>query len=367
MLTVRKSPVGAVWAKGPLGPVSAAERATNDEQIALVCYECENPVKFTREHQRILCGIPTTVREFFSHVRNSTCSGGGEGALHKASKDVRNVSYYDFCRVCAGKVYITIPGTRAEGGEQDLWLDGTKWRPDVSYFDAEGKVVGAVEIFSTHKISEQKAFAYTNAGIAWVEVDATAHLHAGVGTGPKELRVLRSAFEWVTDRVCESCIPGETENARVAEEARVRAAVEKQVALRADNESKARALARLKVVLPDEERALVEQFLAWRSVQGLPCTDQEYLPQKIDQPNLILKLPKHKGEHIDVVFEEDAGYVFWLVKSDADVHRELRARAKELTVGVCEVCFEGTGSKEAWKTMCSGCFRHSKKARGNLS
>ena len=352
--------------------MSAAERTTDNKQTALVCYECEKPVKFTHEHKRTICGIPTPVRAFFSHVSNSTCSGGGEGALHKAAKDVRNVSYYDLCRVCSKKVYIIIPGTRVEGGERDLWLDDKKWRPDVSYFDSEGKVVGAIEIFDTHKISEEKALAYTDAGIAWVEVSATAHLRASAGAGAKELLVLRSAFEWVTDRVCESCVPGETEKARVAEEAHVRVAVEKQVALRAENESKARILARLQKVLPDKECTLVEQFLAWRGVHGdgVTCPESD-LAQKVQEPNLVLTFGKHKGEHIDVVFEEEAGYVFWLNKRIQETnnplplpcHKELRARAKELIVGICEVCFEETGSSEAWKTMCSSCFRSSKKAR----
>lgn len=77
--------------------------------------------------------------------------------------------------------------------------------------------------------------------------------------------------------------------------------------------------------------------------------------------NLTVTFGKHKGKHIDVVFEEDASFVFWLVKGGAVVNKELRARAKELAVGVCEVCFGDTGHDEAWKTMCYECFRYNKR------
>jgi hypothetical protein len=345
-----------VWAQSQMGPVSVDE-VTAQSRTDLVCYECAQPVQYTRAHNRLVNGITYPVRAFFSHV-SKPCGGGGEGILHKASKDVRGVAYFDLCRICRDKTYISIWGTRVDG-ERNLMVDGKTWRPDVSYVDDAANFVSVVEIYDTHKSSPEKRKAYTLAGLAWVEVDATEHLLAGIEGGKKEVRVICSSFD-VTNRVCGACIIKEDEKERLASIDRIRLAGEEALEIKMENEKK---IAALKMqCFPNSERELVEEFLDWykeKHKEHPPAA----LAEKIDDPHCILGFGKYKGLHVRRVFDTDPHYLFWLKqKCNTNLHPLLRAEVEHHIEGLCEYCLEKTGAIETWKTMCRNCYRK-KRAR----
>jgi hypothetical protein len=350
---------GPVWARGSLGPIGVDEAQHRSERTDLVCYECDQSVQYTRAHDRVVGGVTYPVRAFFSHV-GASCGthGGGEGALHKASKDVRGVAYYDACRICKAKVRIAIPGVRMDG-ERNVTLGGVTWRPDVSYVDASsGNLVGAVEICHTHATSDDKARAYTQAGLPWVEVDAEEHLRASAAGAAGEVRVLRSSFD-VTDRVCGSCIIAEEERLRVESVERMRLSRAEALELKVDNDRKATALRHKMEALPDNEREIVADFMDWykeTKQRDAPAA----LVEKVDDANCILGFGKHRGCHVRRVFDADPSYIFWMVqKSSVVLHPEMRVEVLNLIDGLCSVCMEETGytvEEAVWKTMCRRCY-----------
>ena len=161
------------WAKGPSGPVQAAEGVTAE------CYDCGEAVTAVKEHKRKRDGIEHHVRSFFRHSSDSTCKG--ESWQHKAAKHrvaTTAFHFYSSCMHCIQPCKQLIGGT---AHEECMWCyDGHRHYLDVGFITS-GHVTGAVEILHTHQVDEHKRARMTTAGLKWVEVEAERILEARAG------------------------------------------------------------------------------------------------------------------------------------------------------------------------------------------
>jgi hypothetical protein len=107
-----------------------------------------------------------------------------------------------------------------------------------------------------------------------------------------------------------------------------------------------------------DERQIATAFVAWFESENKGLSPDESLVDKISRPEDVLGWGKHKGKIISDVLAEDPSYVKWISEKADGPFSSLKKRARELMVGMCHSCFEPTGNKEEWKTLCMKCFRN---------
>ena len=190
--------------------------AFGDVRNATTCYGCGGTVSWRRAHKRKRNGIAHEVSGHFFHLgeRPATCTN--ETIRHKAAKHaVKTLRVFRYDAKC-----VTCDGTISVDTAEEGWTtrDEHSWgsyRLDVAFVAADGRVGGAVEIYETHKIPDEKAETLTRDDIAWVEV-----------TAEEILRRVRLGEDFASSRVpvlrCAAVECRECENAR-AEQKRRRA------------------------------------------------------------------------------------------------------------------------------------------------
>ncbi len=173
------------------------------------CVQCGGRMALKAEHirRRKRNGIvlESKVRTHFMHTagRPDTCTN--ESIEHKVAKNIVKVQrpvVFFRCTGCERDMEIdyTCEG-RAVGREEEPLTRA--FRLDVGFVD-EGAVVGAVEVYKTHRISDEKAAALTGRGVAWVEVSAKSIIEAS--DSPAPVRALRCARD-----LCAECEAREKE------------------------------------------------------------------------------------------------------------------------------------------------------------
>ncbi|KAG5175185.1 hypothetical protein JKP88DRAFT_265941 [Tribonema minus] len=347
-----------LWARGVHGPVDAALVA--EDEGPWTCYTCAGSLRHTRSHIRNVNGLVVPLRAFFSHFRRANCEGG-ESALHLASNAVRGVQYYDVCNDCKTEFDIVIPGTPYKG-ERAVQLEGRTYRPDVSYIDASGALVGCVEICALHAISNEKAMAYTAAGLAWCEVEVRLHLEAYLATAaaaggdsssqsssaqPQRLRVLRSALGGGTFASCPSC---SAERERKEEAAAAAKAAANAVKCAAH-------LQRMHTMAPALGISnIVNEFTAFYT-QKMGHRPSVVISLAVGDPAGVVpfgrQVIRFKGQHLDAIIEDNPSFVQWLRDDCRAALYALRKRAKEMLQHRCRRCYGEL--EEDWHSLCSSC------------
>lgn len=141
------------------------------------CYGCDGVLFWRKPHKRKRNGVTFDVKGHFVHkgyLRPETCTH--ETFEHAAAKHMvkmRPVTNYTIeCDTCGENVCIETANEGSTAHEEYSWnRDEKRYQLDVA-FVTDGRVTGAVEIYKTHKIPDEKASALTDGGIAWVEVSA---------------------------------------------------------------------------------------------------------------------------------------------------------------------------------------------------
>ena len=339
-------------------PVSVSAYDGND----VTCYECTEKLVLRKSHKRMRNGIEFDVKSHFMHlggnngVISSSCTN--ESVIHKASKYVFGVSYYDVCIKCKKEACIVISGTPHV--ERTLAELPGNMRPDVTYLDDEGKVVGIVEIYHTHATVESNIDKYTDAGIAWCEVNAQEHLDA-LNLKIPRVRVRRSAFQQPCDDCCNAAVEQSKSEVAAADE-QVRDALalvtaQKRCELLCLKSTK--KLVALNEELSNIEKGYFNEFLEWFS-EKYPDSNgpSGELSEMLDDPKGVLQFGKHRGRHLNCILESDPGYISWLKdKGDAWLPSYQKKVLREITEGLCASCMEPHGHSEKWKTICRSCYR----------
>ena len=94
----------------------------------------------------------------FAHKgNNSSCTGGGEGMIHRLAKEfisenVSSFSIFNTCNRCSTTIEYTHPKNHTCVMETNI---GGR-RVDVAVFDGTGKINSCIEILDTHRVDEEK-------------------------------------------------------------------------------------------------------------------------------------------------------------------------------------------------------------------
>lgn len=143
--------------------------------VTAACYECGDMMTSVVAHKRARDGATYSVRAYFRHKSNAACSG--ESWQHQAAKHrvvAEEFGLYLLCKECGSPVHVGLTGVaQAEQSWESYYLDVG--------FSQDSTVVGAVEIWHTHAIPDEKARAMTDAKLTWVEVRAENVLRARPG------------------------------------------------------------------------------------------------------------------------------------------------------------------------------------------
>jgi hypothetical protein len=160
--------------------VTRACDASKDDLYA--CFDCGGRLTIRREHtrERSVCGVSmrSDVKAHFMHVGVRPASCSPESCAHKAAKLLVSrcpVRMVFKCPGCQGQFQVAYKGhPEAQAVEECSFAS---FKLDVG-FVYQGRVVGAVEIYKTHRISDEKATALTTEGLCWAEVCADDVLQA---------------------------------------------------------------------------------------------------------------------------------------------------------------------------------------------
>jgi hypothetical protein len=197
------------YARGPDGPVRAGETRPD---CTVSCYGCGCEMHYRSAHERTLADDrKVRVVAHFVHARKTACRGG-ESPEHWAAKHA--VAHYaalwrysHACRYCRTPVAIDVGNdARMARGEDEFPWQGLKL--DAAHLAADGALLGAVEVYKTHRNSPQKVELFTAHGVRWVEVDAM-HVLAALRdandrlTEVTELPVMASSA--MPDATCAAC------------------------------------------------------------------------------------------------------------------------------------------------------------------
>ena len=328
----------------------------------------------------------------FYHLgeRPATCTN--ETIRHKAAKHaVKNLRVFEYdvkCVSCEGMISVDTAEEGSTTHDEHSW---GSYRLDVA-FVADGRVGGAVEIYETHKIPDEKAEALTRDDIAWVEV-----------TAEEVLRRVRLGGDFSSSRVpalrcaaveCQEC---EAKRIRRTEE-KTRERIEKE----AEAERKiSRGIPRLGTRQFAEEH----EAMIWKTIEAevkkavsgrdAPVVDEvvtEKVTEMVTDARRIIedtdlyhgKHGKPTGKSVREVWEDDPAYVRWLAGYSHSVEKNARGRPAPVrnigrdrcplkcgftkhqveTAGkillekrVCYSCLDALSSHEpSWKTMCKSCY-----------
>lgn len=205
------------WALDDEGKLVHAEHTCTGK--VFTCLECKGAMARRGKYSRGItrCGVTTSipVRAHFYHRQGTLDlpSCGGESVEHRAAKLVvaRDRPKLVFrCTGCEKRFPVHYQDT-VQVGTEEVPFKGL--RLDVGFTDPTGRVAGAVEIYKTHRIGEDKATLLTASDIAWAEVSARAVLapreRGELDEGDRVIEVLRCAID-----LCGECAERE---ARIAE------------------------------------------------------------------------------------------------------------------------------------------------------
>jgi len=152
------------------------------------------------------------------HQHSTTCTGGGESAIHRAAKRLLQLhlphwKFQQHCATCATSLAPSVPpvafaalGVRAV--EEATWRT---YRLDVGVFASSSsgprRLVAALEVRHTHACEPAKVQALDDAGVPLLEVTAEAVLAAYQGTGGHVDRLGLAPLAYVVANFdCRRCI-----------------------------------------------------------------------------------------------------------------------------------------------------------------
>jgi hypothetical protein len=379
------------YARGAHGPVPA----DGNQPGELTCYVCDAPVVHVAAHPRIRGGTAFNVRAHFRHKGSgSGCNVTGESACHKAAVDAFNHTAFTFerqCVRCKGITPIMIPGSVHT--EQPWLYHDRAYRLDVGYL-VSGVVVGAVEVWWTHKTLGQKLTDLVESDLAWCEVTASV-VHDALRRGNHCLRAAtcseevcqecqEQAIQSGRDKLYEAHMSAMQEltrrSRRVAVELREAcdgyACIEQGVHNQLAQDQLACARAKESIVEAETgvRNAMLNAMIEWATEQLTSETDPDWealdvANQRAAEPQLVMAFGKHKGTHIDEIWEARDPYIVWIAgwhhghfdgnnpapstfgRTPPRVQRDY---ARSLLRGHCHVCFEELDAD--WKNRCRDCY-----------
>lgn len=345
------------WASLPNGNViSPAAYELLKDSPSLKCVVCEEKVHFRKSHKRCRNGIQRSVQSHFVH--NSSSVHSGESVEHMAAKkaivNTENLIFRFKCVGCNSYVRIHISGT-----PQEEVIFGN-YRLDVGYVDKSNKVVGAVEIYKTHRIGREKEKCLTESNIAWCEVSAEEVLN-NVHQNSSTIDVMQCA---IADARCEVCVQ-QIELERKKAEA-FTAKKEARNAMKAksfiNHWQNASNLSDM------EHYELCEKICVLLKERYDITTQVEDVEDRLLNPEGTLTFGKFCGRHLcQLMCDDKESYVRWIAgytgrrvgnrpqENDSLTPIKLRNFARDLLKGTCLRCFEATG--EDWKQWCHSCYR----------
>lgn len=385
------------WACTEQGPTHANCPSTD---IA-VCYGCKQPLDHVRSHKRSRLGTQFVVKPFYRHrtfTAPKVC-GDIESIHHMAAKDAavkyaNKLRYHYVCVECNTKVDLNIPlQQNCTASEEVTWYcpQGNKYRLDVAMISQCGKVVGAVEIYHTHRTDSNKANGLSEGNLDWCEVTAKRILDA-VENQSWTVEVVQCGFE-----VCCNCV----EKLRAKEFARLdKLRADELKSRRLVHDQRKTVLARaekdwfkLNGILPDRENeqwkdlryrvlcSVVEQA----KICGMNAETNEISKEidiVLDSEATMLTFGKHKLRTVSEVAAKDWPYLLWLGGYDfgrldenckpllrradtpgvAFVTKSIEATARSIIKNRCFVCSCHTQFSEPWKRVCVSCYKSHKRS-----
>ena len=150
----------------------------SDRPSNIVCPQCNEevcPVLPTKEDE----ATGKRIADHFRHLPDATCSvrEGGESAAHLNAKafltqklnDFHSISLVYKCNKCSfWYSYLKIEDYDHAEPE---WKVGRR-RPDIACLSSAGVILGAVEIYHSHRVSDEKKAEFTAQGLTWFEISA---------------------------------------------------------------------------------------------------------------------------------------------------------------------------------------------------
>ena len=351
---------------------------------AYFCLGCKGPMGFRKGHTRTptINGIATkiTVRPHFFHLagRPATCTG--ESVQHLLAKQLiaefRPQIFFQ-CTLCNANLpimYSRLAGSaRAE-------VEHGKYKLDVGLFAASGELHGAVEVFKTHRVDDEKAAYLTETGLAWAEVaavDVITRVTDGVGEAGGAIQALRCARD-----LCDRCDSTEkavcerdmrllnhslalSEAARRVRERRVRVDVGSMLRTMEERlqEEKHRQGRELTVDLVKDVMAAIDVVRSKRSAP--PTLKQKKLVQTVlsAHPDAIRWGDSYYWLSPDQIFAKDLNYFCSVLCGHNDGKEPQppeNVRVKALVVrqryGLCVGCHETKKTDES-STLCDPCWK----------
>lgn len=360
------------YARSERGPVTA-DGGVDMTNSKLTCYECNGEMYRKRAHKRRRNGFDHNVIAHFAHKFDGhVCAG--ESVEHLAAKDALLWSpsnFYMPCRDCGARMQVHVSDKRV------CELVWGRYRLDVGVLDHDGSIIGGIEVFQTHLISDEKADALTSAGLAWCEVRARDVLDGG------DITCIRAAKS-----LCDSCCEKEAAAAQVALEASIDAQM-----LLADEKHKRETFCRamdaridtLGIPITPAERAILRGdngatligCLSHQTLAALTAWKPELDSDDViarahahwdditrECASEILSFGKYKGDRFSLL--SDLKYIRYLAMWTGyregtypaqwlHAYGEFKDRARARLNGVCLLCFERTGAE--WKHWCASCYR----------
>lgn len=180
-----------------------AHLAPADRPKAL-CPECKTSVILKLGPHRI---------HHYAHKPDVECSASIlETALHL------NTKFHIYQQLENGKqLSVRQRCTNCSNTRPHVWLKGwdkveieytvNSFRPDIALLNADGQVMGAIEIVVTNPVDEAKSGFYEAAQIVWLEIKAKASLYSGqeAWTVDKPLSFTRIFPPFDQSWICDSC------------------------------------------------------------------------------------------------------------------------------------------------------------------
>ena len=161
------------WARSMLGtPITPVQgmRAT--------CFDCGAVMAYRKAHKRKRGLFAFVVQDHWMHVGDKAgCIGTGESAEHAAAKAKASQHAFTYSTVCTHCTYKQIYDMPDCGILEQRWCTR---RLDVG-FVSNKQVTGAVEIFRSHAVEDDKAREMCTGGLVWVEVNSRDVLAANPG------------------------------------------------------------------------------------------------------------------------------------------------------------------------------------------
>ena len=386
---------GVIWAKSDTGPVRT------DTDSCYSCYDCGRELIFVKAHKSRRNGIEHNVTSYFRHTSSHKGECCAETILHRAAKHAACVhgsklSFVRKCVNCQSDITLKVAPSDSVYKEEVNW---TKFRLDVGIFDRQrgpiqenvpcqneaSNVVGAIEILVTHKSSDDKIAAMTEAGLAWIEVYAHTVLDA-INDGTFRINVYKCA-----QSMCDAC----TEDIKSDAISKMKADI--VLSQQADSELQA---ARADIIRSIASRNTVattnneqdSKLQAWEQLTnyvyktvtekakelGIESDEAEVHCEDILSNSQVLQFGKHKGRTVSHVYRSDWPYLLWLAGynfgnmdengrpekrrkglANTFITHDVEKEAKQLALGACFRCQSEIDNfhDEPWRTWCKSCFR----------